>query len=136
LVQWTNFNFFYQARSTINSNLGAKKDIKESTDSNNVTIEDNEEVKIDKIGKLNARFFSYLFIYLDWYDFLEGKNSGGWFAQMLICPAYAVPLHLSTFVLLRRYYGGVINAIINAIKKKPRVFLVSVVKQIEKILKS
>ncbi len=44
--------FNYIARSTINNNAGSnnKKDIKESTDSNNVTIED-EEGKIDRISK-------------------------------------------------------------------------------------
>jgi hypothetical protein len=60
-----------QARSTINSNLGStsaqsstnKKDIKESVDSvNNVTIEDDES-KIEKIGKF---FFisQYIQIYV------------------------------------------------------------------------
>ncbi|RNA37465.1 calcium calmodulin-dependent kinase type II alpha chain isoform X8 [Brachionus plicatilis] len=40
-----------RTRSTINNNLGAnKKDIKESTDSNNITIED-DEAKVDKITK-------------------------------------------------------------------------------------
>lgn len=41
-----------RTRSTINNNLGSnnKKDIKESTDSNNVTIED-EEGKLDRITK-------------------------------------------------------------------------------------
>lgn len=46
------FNSQSSARSTINNNLGGvtKKDIKESQDSNNVTIED-EEGKLDRITK-------------------------------------------------------------------------------------
>lgn len=46
------FNSQSSARSTINNNAGSgtKKDIKESTDSNNITIED-EEGKLDRITK-------------------------------------------------------------------------------------
>ena len=54
IFKFTNLCFvfyFIAARSTINNNLGnnAKKDIKESTDSN-ITIED-EEGKLDRISK-------------------------------------------------------------------------------------
>ena len=53
----------FTARSTINNNnlvTNNKKDIKESTDSNNATIED-EEIKFDRICKYTH---TYMFIYL------------------------------------------------------------------------
>ena len=53
---------YFKARSTINNNAGSgtKKDIKESTDSNNVTIED-EEGKLDRISKFFILFNFFLF---------------------------------------------------------------------------
>lgn len=53
----------FVARSTINNNLGGvtnKKDIKESQDSNNVTIED-EEGKLDRISNLLFSLYKQLF---------------------------------------------------------------------------
>ena len=51
--------FCILARSTINNtnttNASNKKDIKESTDSNNVTIED-EETKVDRISMCTCLF--------------------------------------------------------------------------------